>query len=395
MEPTGGYYAMALMMFLLNRGYTVLQVENTTVKDYREKIYGSQAKTDVIDARIMARMGFLHEIIGEEFSIQPVRVENPDEAALKVMAQDLVKLEKEITRRKNQLQQVLALTFPELKFFFVSSTASPTTRALLERYPNPRVLSQASPEELTLFLTSLKAHRHAKRANELLELAQHSAGLPAMVLNQWRQGWILRQLNVLVEAREELVAQIEQAIALHPYTPIIESLPVKSPIWTAKLIAVIGNIDRFKNYAEFRSYTGWSPRQAQSGSSVHSSSLSREGARMARNVLGQMCIILLGPTVRATPFREYHKRMVARGVQPAKAVGHMAGKLSTVLYQMLKTMTPYDENRHRRALGLPTSGVETVVGAVVGTVDVTEEVAEMSAETGEQHDSSWESLPED
>jgi hypothetical protein len=213
MEPTGGYYAMALMMFLLNRGYTVLQVENTTVKDYREKIYGSQAKTDVIDARIMARMGFLHEIIGEEFSIQPVRVENPDEAALKVMAQDLVKLEKEITRRKNQLQQVLALTFPELKSFFVTSTASPTARALLERYPNPRVLSQASPEELTLFLTSLKAPRHAKRANELLELAQGSAGLPAMVLNQWRQGWILRQLNVLVEAREELVAQIGQAIA--------------------------------------------------------------------------------------------------------------------------------------------------------------------------------------
>jgi hypothetical protein len=112
---------------------------------------------------------------------------------------------------------------------------------------------------------------------------------------------------------------------------------------------------------------------------------------MARNVLGQMCIILLGPTVRATPFREYHKRMVARGVQPAKAVGHMAGKLSTVLYQMLKTMTPYNENQHRRALGLPSSGVETVVAAV----DVTEEVAEMSAETGEQHASSWESLPED
>jgi len=84
LEPTGGYYALTLLSYLIGEGYTVLQVENKAVKDYREKIFGSETKTDDTDARLMARMGFLHEMVGEEFSIQPVRLTNPDDAALRV-----------------------------------------------------------------------------------------------------------------------------------------------------------------------------------------------------------------------------------------------------------------------------------------------------------------------
>ena len=45
--------------------------------------------------------------------------------------------------------------------------------------------------------------------------------------------------------------------------------------------------------------------------------------------------------------------MVARHVRPATPLGHLAGKLSTVLYGMLRTMTIYDETKHRREMGLP------------------------------------------
>lgn len=92
LEPTGGYYAVTLLAYLLGQGYKALQVENKAVKDYREKIFGSETKTDDADARLMARMGFLHEMVGEEFSIQPVQLINPDDAALRVMVRDLAKL---------------------------------------------------------------------------------------------------------------------------------------------------------------------------------------------------------------------------------------------------------------------------------------------------------------
>jgi hypothetical protein len=34
-------------------------------------------------------------------------------------------------------------------------------------------------------------------------------------------------------------------------------------------------------------------------------------------------------------------------------MGHLAGKLSTVLYGMLRTMTVYDEAKHRHEMSLP------------------------------------------
>jgi len=372
LEPTGGYYGMTLLMYLISEGYQVLQVENKAVKDYREKIFGSETKTDDTDARLMARMGFLHELVGEEFSIQPVHITHPDDAALKVMVRDLVKLQKEITRRLNQLQQVVAVTFPELKAVFISSTASKSVRALLERYPSPQELGEAKSEEVKALLWSAHAYKHAKRADELIALAKSSAGLKAMTHHQWRQGWIIKQLPILEEARKELVEQLSRAIASHPYKPIIESLPIKSPIWTATLIAVIGNLDRFQNYAEFKAYMGWYPKVAQSGSSVYHTGLAQHGVRLTRNVLGQMSVLLLAPTIRTTPFREFYEKLVARGMKPATAKGHMAGKLAVVLYSMLKTMKPYDERKHRKEMGLPEPE-----GVILNTVEAPDDLVKV------------------
>jgi transposase len=370
LEPTGGYYGLALVLYLLGRGYRVLQVENRAVKDYREKVFGSETKTDEVDARLMARMGFLHELVGEEFSIQPVHLTNPDAAALKVMVGDLSVLQKEISRRRNQLQQITAATFPELKTFFRESTASPAARALLASFPTPQDLAAATTEEIGEVLRAKRSYRHAKRAAELRELASTSAGVRMLTQQHWRQGWIIRQLDVLDEARQDLVDQVQQISDTHPYAPIIASLPVKSPIWTATLIAVIGDVGRFRNYSEFRAYLGWSPQVERSGSSLNSSKLANSGVRASRRALGQMVLILLTPVIRDTPFRAYYDRLIARGMRPAKAMGHVAGKLSAVLYSMLKTMTPYNEAKHRQELGLPKMQETAIIPTIEAPLDL-------------------------
>jgi len=267
---------------------------------------------------------------------------------------------------------VVAVTFPELKTFFTTSTARPAVRALLQRFPTPQDLSAASPEEVADVLRAGRAYSHAKRANELLALAQSSAGVKVIGHHLWRQGWIIQQLPVLEKARAELIQQLRQATVAHPYAPIIESLPVKSPIWTAALIAVIGNVERFSNYAEFKAYLGWYPRVAQSGTSVNSSGLAKKAVRLSRNVLGQMTAVLLAPTVRTTPFRVFYERLVARGMKSGTARGHMAGKLAVVLYGMLKTMTTYDEQKHRKALGLPEPVAESAESSVEAPLEIVE-----------------------
>ncbi len=358
LEPTGSY-GLTVLLYLLSKGYRVLQVENRAVKDYREKIFGSETKTDDTDARLMARMGFLHELVGEEFSIQPVLLMNPDAAALRGMVHDLAKLQKEITRRRNQLQQMAALTFPELKTFFKGSTAAPAARALLEHFATPQDLAAASTEHVAEVLRSAHAYSHATRAAELQALAQATAGVPTLTHHQWRQAWLIKQLSVLERARQELVDEVALATATHPYARIIESLPVKSPIWTATLIGAIGDVSRFSNVNQFKAYLGWSPQLTRSGSSVDHSELAKTGVRPARNVLGQMTVIMLSSRIKATPFREVYHRLTGRGMRPASALGHVAGKLSVVLYGMLKNMTPYDQDQHRRQLGLVHSADQT------------------------------------
>jgi transposase len=290
---------------------------------------------------------------------------NPDAAALKVMVGDLSSLQKEITRRRNQLQQITAATFPELKTFFRDSTASPTARALLASFPTPQDLAAATTEEIGDVMRVARSYRHAKRAEELQALAQASAGVRMLTQQHWRQSWIIKQIDLLEEARRDLVEQVQRISAEHRYTPIIESLPVRSPIWTATLIAVVGDVGRFRNYAEFRAYLGWSPQVERSGSSLDSSKLARSGVRLSRKVLGQMVMIMLAPAIRNTAFRAYYERLTTRGMRAAKAMGHMDGKLSAVLYSMLKRMTPYDEAKHRKELGLPQVAADVVAETTV------------------------------
>lgn len=56
LEPTGGQYSYLVVRVLLDRGYTIYQVENKAVKDFRERQLGLNEKSDEIDARIMAYM---------------------------------------------------------------------------------------------------------------------------------------------------------------------------------------------------------------------------------------------------------------------------------------------------------------------------------------------------
>jgi Transposase len=180
-----------------------LQVENSAVKEYRENIYGSETKTDDTDARLMARMGFLHEWVGEEFSIQAVRIASPDESLIRLMTRDLMKLKKEINRRKNQLHQVLAFTFPELKTFFTTDVTCPSARTLIRTYPTPQELRKASVEEIATLFRLSHDHIHEKKAGELLALAQNSVGVALLSHHIWRQAWLLEQIDMLEPAWKE------------------------------------------------------------------------------------------------------------------------------------------------------------------------------------------------
>jgi transposase len=239
-------------------------------------------------------------------------------------------------------------------------------------------LAAAPVENIADVLRNVRAYSHAMRAAELQTSAQQSAGAPMLPHHQWRQAWLIAQLSALERARRELIDQVTLAVGSHPYASIIESLPVKSPIWTATLIGAIGDVSRFRTASEFKAYLGWYPQITRSGTSVDETGLAKNGVRPARNVLGQMTVILLSSTIRPTAFREVYRRLTGRGMRPANALGHVAGKISVVLYGMLRDMTPYDEAKHRRELGLaqPEHASGSVQGVSTDLIDIADSVHE-------------------
>jgi len=73
------------------------------------------------------------------------------------------------------------------------------------------------------------------------------------------------------------------------------------------------------------------------------------------------------------------KLAVAPPEYAAAALGHVAGKLSVVLYGMLKNMTPYDERKHREQLGLLTGAEQTSSTPVEVTLELVDLVDPQTA----------------
>ncbi len=388
-EPTGGNYGLSLLFYLLGKSYKVVQVDNSAVGKYQE-LLAKETKTDPVDARTMARMGFIHEVIGQEFRIREVRQATEAQVALRILVTDSIRVQADVVRRRNQLQQVAAVGFPELQTFFKHSPTSATACAILAAFATPADIVSAGTEQVRRVLLEARAYTLAHHSDDLVALAKATIGVPLSERMRLRQTWLLEQIGTLEAQREQLLAQMEQASASHPYRPLIESLPVRSPIWTASLIAAIGDIAHFETPNEFRAYMGWFPMLDHSGKSANGTKLANRGVRLARRALGQMVFVLLTPRTADNPFRIYHQRLVARGMKPLKAVGHDAAKLATVLYYMLKTDRPYDEARHRRRMKLPQAQA-----AVVRPLDVPLEVLDAQVIEEQRHGYASDEIPQD
>jgi len=72
LEATGGYYSQPIFRALSERGYGVFSLKNQAVHDLREMVYGRRSKTDVEDARLIARLLYLREAIGQEYGFHVV-----------------------------------------------------------------------------------------------------------------------------------------------------------------------------------------------------------------------------------------------------------------------------------------------------------------------------------
>lgn len=346
-EPTGGHYGATVFQYLLEQGYAMNLVENATVKHMREKIFAGLPKTDEMDSRVMARIGYLHEAVGEEFGLRLLELADPDDRQLLALCRDSWKLGTVITRARNQFTQLMAVVFPELKTFFTGSVSSVAPVSLIAAFPTPAVLAEAPEQAVQEVLSQASAHQHARRVTELQELARDSSGLlphPDLV---WRLEWLTEFLLANGRYQTRLEGQIKKLVEQRAAYALIAQVPYAGPTTLGLILAVTGDVRRFSNYRQYVAYSGYYAGLEQS-QTIDRTRMSKRGSRDLKRALFLIAAPLVWFDRGDNPYKELYQRKKADSREWYKAMPYVCAALARHIYHCLKFNDPYDV---RKAFG--------------------------------------------
>ncbi len=338
-----GHYHKALVQYLQELDVSVYVIH------VQERPKGMM-KTDKRDALGLANTLYNQLELGVQVADRTQLVRRavpPTEAAslLGGLVRHRYELSQEAAQRKNKLIAICDEIFPEFTRI-CKDPCLPSALTIREQFPTPQAVATAS-------LTALQAARGNNRKLtddkliQLQHLAKQSIGtkdtgrLKGLLIEQKQ---IIRELKVLQEHLDELQAEIVQVVAHSREGRILTSIPPIGPIQAATIIASIGHIDNFESAARLKSYFGWAPAVAQSGSSLDRSKLTRAGTRTMK----QMLFLIVGNAIQKKDceWARLYERLVpvkcrwderTRSYKGKLVVmGRLAGQITEMIYALLK-----------------------------------------------------------
>lgn len=357
LEPTGGYYARTAHAFLRSLGLDVHWMKNSAVHDARDAVYGKKTKTDPVDARLIARLLFLREAVGQEYAFTTGFEQVGAYATLRLLINNRWKIRQAQTRAGNQLTQVLDVLFPEIADCFAEPASSSAALRLLRQYPTPAAIAAAGHDQVyRVVVFEAHAPRKAAIVPKLVEAARTSIGIsegvPDLVA---AQAFLIGQLQRLDEELSTLDSRIADMLKLTPEAQILLSFPVVKQTRAATILAAMGvPVSSFPNAKALRRHLGWAVEQERSGTSVHRERLAASGNRHSRRELRLWALGLVNPRSPWTPFRAHYQRLIAPPSlkRPNVALGHLAGKLTSVIYACMSRNEPYDQDKLAKTMDI-------------------------------------------
>lgn len=163
------------------------------------------------------------------------------------------------------------------------------------------------------------------------------------------QATITRHLAFLNAEIAQLEADLQAHIAAHPdlqqQHELLVSIPGIGAQTAATLLGEVGTFDHFHSAAQLAAYAGLTPRQYQSGTSVHRPShLCKTGNAALRKALyfPALAALRYNPLIQAL-----RDRLRAAGKRPMQIVGAAMRKLLHLAFGVLKSGKPFDPTYHQ------------------------------------------------
>lgn len=352
-EPTSTVW-LPISAYVSAAGHRVYMVKTQKSSDFR-KFFSKHAKSDSIDAGVLARIPQIDPKGVNELTVPTAR-----ETTLKRLVKRRERYVSDASKQKLRIEALLLMVNPFLMKALGQEKFGKTTVEFLKKYADPKKVVKLGQAGLERFwLKHSKGRADKQRAVKVFEACQNAVELYEHLRKDNRLPFDYQAVQLEICEELELMADIEsqaqqvekQSIeiykALHPER-ILEQLRGVGPIIATCLIAIIGNISRFKNIRQFISYCGLCPRKKQTGTSDKKMKITKAGSSILKKSL-----YLAADVARQwdPEFAAYYARRYAKGDHHDYIVVALARKMALRVYALLK--------RHEASKQLASSLSET------------------------------------
>jgi transposase len=322
-------YGENLIAFLADLSYQIALINPIETASARKKKIRN-AKTDKIDAKNICKF-----LATEEYRLlQPKELQT---LRLRGLCRFRQTLKKSNARLKTQLVSYLDMSFPEFHKAF-STVHGKGAYAVLIEFPSAMSVSKANITKLTNLLRSASRGKFDRsKAEELKSLAKHSVASPTCDMAFQVKNTIL-QIQLIEAQLNDVESHIRDSF--ESLDSVIATIPGVGAINGSMILSEIGDISRFSNSSQLIAFAGLDPITNQSGNfRAKTTRMSKRGSGVLRYALVNAA---WNASLNNETFKKYYVEKLNQKKRHYAALGHVAGKLTRIIFKMLKENIVFD-----------------------------------------------------
>lgn len=335
LEDTG-HYSYNLIRFLRTHSYSTFSYNPFLIKEFAKKQTLRKTKTDKKDAMTIARK--LREDVDKTLFETDTRI-----LELKYATRNVSRLQQARAKQKTNYTRLLDLLFPELAPSLEGQNAhhNQAIYEMLKVFPSPQKIAQAHLTRLTNLLSQSSRGKYGKeQAIAFKQLAASTIGQASAILEFELLQTIdlIEYFTTLLKSAEKEVEKLMKTID----SPIL-TIPGIGVKLGAIILAEIRSIDHFQTPAQLLAFAGSEPSISTSGENQQENGhMVKRGSTSLRWALHEAARL---STVWAPPMKKYLNKKLEEGKHYTVAITHVVKKLVRIIFHILKTGEPYQENK--------------------------------------------------
>lgn len=330
-------YGRAFVKYLVGRGYLVKHTNSVLVASIKGAVLH---KSDSFDAECCAK------VLINEFDKLPNASPQDKYWTLSTLVTRRNGITKNNVGVKNSLHNLLAENYPHYKTFFSDLTRN-SALAFYETYPAPHYLENVTLEVLEEFLYKASRGRLSTTKAKLILSTVERDQVPITEYQSTRD-FNIRSLIRQIKSNLTELAAIDEEIKnmLTHFDYPLTSIKGIDTLTCAKLIAEIGDINRFKNAKALAKYAGVSPVSFSSGMSKLEMANER-GNRKLNEIFYRIALTSIMPIGKNQAlinpiFHTYYHKKISEGKLKNQALKCVARRLVNIVYSVMKHKRPYE-----------------------------------------------------